>query len=241
VALARALVLEPELLLLDEPFAALDTPTRDDLLRDLGAILRRDRVTTLLVTHERAEAQALADRVGVLMEGRLRQLDDTARVFQSPVSEEIARFVGVETIVTGQVIGLHAGLTVVEVAGRKLEAAAPAAPGESVRLCIRPEDVTLVPAGEQGHLSSARNRLEGRIIAVTPSLTHHRVLVDCGFPLAAAVTHLSAEDLALAEGLTVTAVFKASAAHLIPLGRESGAGCTTEGDRVLDTRAGTGL
>jgi tungstate transport system ATP-binding protein len=233
VALARALVLEPALLLLDEPFAALDPPTRDGLVTDLGAILRRDRVTTLLVTHERAEAQALADRVGVLMGGRLRQLDDTARVFQSPASEEIARFVGVETIVTGRVIATHAGVTVVEVAGRKLEAAGPAAAGESVRLCIRPEDVTLGPAGETGQLSSARNRLEGRIVAITPSLAYLRVLVDCGFPLAAAVTRRSAEDLALAEGVAVTAVFKASAAHLIPLGPSVALGPSV----VLDTPA----
>jgi molybdopterin-binding protein len=217
VALARALVLEPTLLLLDEPFAALDAPTRDALVADLGTILRRDRITTLLVTHERAEAQALADRVGVLMDGRLVQLDDTARVFQSPASEAIARFVGVETIVTGRVIAAHAGVTVVEIAGRKLEAATEAVTGETVRFCIRPEDVTLAPAGEVGHLSSARNRLEGRIVAITPSLSLMRVLVDCGFPLAAAVTRRSLEDLGLREGAPVTAVFKASAAHLIPL------------------------
>ena len=87
VALARALVLEPELLLLDEPFAGLDEPSRDALLPDVGAILRHDRVTTFLVTHDRGEAQALADRVAVLMAGRIVQLDTTARVFQAPVSE----------------------------------------------------------------------------------------------------------------------------------------------------------
>ncbi len=124
VALARALVLEPEVLLLDEPFSALDAPARAALLPDLGVILRQDRVTTILVTHDRGEAQALADRVAVLMAGRVLQLDDTARVFHAPASEEIARFVGVETIVTGRVIVREAGVTVVEVAGRKLEIAA---------------------------------------------------------------------------------------------------------------------
>jgi len=215
VALARALVLEPELLLLDEPFAALDQPTRDSLVADLGSLLRRGRITTLLVTHERAEAQALADRVGVLMGGRLLQLDATMRVFQSPLSEEVARFVGVETIVTGRVMASDGGLAVIDVEGRKLEVAATATIGEVVRLCVRPEDVTLVPRGE-AHLTSARNRLEGRIATITPALSHLRVIVDCGFPLAAAITRRSLEDLALAEGATVTAVFKASAVHLIP-------------------------
>src|SRR5207245_954248 len=79
VALARALVLQPEVLLLDEPFSGLDAPTRAALVIDLGAILRADRVPTVLVTHERGEAQALADRVAVLMDGRLRELDDPAR------------------------------------------------------------------------------------------------------------------------------------------------------------------
>ncbi len=84
VALARALVLEPEVLLLDEPFAGLDAPSRAELLPDLGAILRHDRVTTMLVTHDRGEAQALGDRVAVLMGGQIVQLDETARVFYAP-------------------------------------------------------------------------------------------------------------------------------------------------------------
>jgi len=93
-ALARALVLEPDLLLLDEPFSALDQPTRETLLGELGRILREDARTTVLVTHDRSEALALSDRVAVMMDGRVLQLDETARVFRAPVSEEVARFVG---------------------------------------------------------------------------------------------------------------------------------------------------
>src|SRR5439155_1019881 len=79
--LARAPVVAPDLLLLDEPFAGLDAPSREALLPELAAILRGDRVTTVLVSHDRGEAQALADRVAVLMRGRILQLDETARVF----------------------------------------------------------------------------------------------------------------------------------------------------------------
>jgi tungstate transport system ATP-binding protein len=96
-ALARALVLEPDLLLLDEPFSALDQPTRETLLGELGQILREDARTTVLVTHDRGEALALSDRVAVMMDGRVLQMDETARVFRAPVSEEVARFVGVPT------------------------------------------------------------------------------------------------------------------------------------------------
>ncbi len=225
VALARALVLDPEVLLLDEPFSGLDEPTRAALLPDVAAILRADRVTTVFVTHDRGEAQAVADRVAVLMRGRLVQLDETARVFHAPVSEEVARFVGVETIVSGRVLARDRGVTVVDVAGHKLEIAAAARPGEIVRLGIRPEDVTLMLPAEGIPLSSARNRLTGTIARLVPSTPSTRVVVDVGFPLVASVTPRSIMDLGLAEGAPVTAVFKASAAHLIgPAGSEIGSG-----------------
>ena len=216
VALARALVTDPDVLLLDEPFAALDQPSRATLITDLGTILRTDHVTTMFVTHERGEARALADRVAVMLGGRLHQIDETARVFAAPVSEEVARFVGVETIVLGVVATREGGVTVVDVAGRKIEVAARASPGETVRLCVRPEDVTLMHPSERTSLSSARNHLAGTIASVTPTSAYVRVVVDCGFALVAAVTPRSVDDLALVPGAPITAVFKASAAHLLP-------------------------
>ena len=215
VALARALVLEPELLLLDEPFSGLDAPARALLIPELAAVLRDDRVSTVLVTHDRGEAQALGDRVAVLIGGRLRQVDETAVVFRAPVSEDVARFVGVETIVAGHVTAAGAGTVTVEVAGRLLEIAASAAPGERVRVAIRPEDVTLTLPHERPVASSARNHLRGRVVQVRASIPHVHVVVDCGFPLVAAVTPRSIDELGLAAGADVTAVFKATAAHLL--------------------------
>jgi molybdopterin-binding protein len=215
VALARALVVEPEVLLLDEPFSSLDSPTRAALVPELGAILRADRVTAVLVTHDRNEALALADRVAVLMAGRVCQIDETARVFYAPASEEVARFVGVETIVTGTVLARDGGVTVVDVGGRRLEIAAAAPPGTGVRIGIRPEDVTLAPAAEPPRPSSARNALPGIIVSVTPSAHGTYVVLDCGFPLVAGVTPRSVSELGLLPGARVIAVFKASAAHII--------------------------
>jgi tungstate transport system ATP-binding protein len=215
VALARALVLEPELLLLDEPFSGLDAPARAALIPELAAVLRDDRVSTVMVTHDRGEAQALGDRVAVLMGGRLRQVDETAVVFRAPASEDVARFVGVETIVAGVVTGTGPGTVTVQVAGRALEIAAAAAPGERVRVAIRPEDVTLMLPDEHPNASSARNQLAGRILQVRASTPHVHVVVDCGFALVAAVTPRSVDELGLAAGAAVTAVFKATAPHLL--------------------------
>jgi tungstate transport system ATP-binding protein len=217
VALARALVLEPEVLLLDEPFAGLDAPTRAALVTDLGGILRADRVTTVLVTHERGEAQALADRVAVLMDGRLRQLDETARVFYAPIAEDVARFVGVETLVAGRVLSAFEGVAAVEVGGRVVEVAAESAAGVRVRVGIRPEDVTLTEADGARVATSARNALDGTVTRVNASTHGTHVTVDVGFPLVAAVTPRSVSELGLRPGVRVRAVFKASAAHLIPV------------------------
>jgi molybdopterin-binding protein len=218
VALARALVLEPEALLLDEPFSGLDTPARAALVGDLGAILRADRTTTVLVTHERGEALALADRVAVLMAGCLRQVDLTARVFYAPVAEDVARFVGVETLVAGRVVSCEGGVTAVDVSGRIVEVAAAASAGAVVRLAIRPEDVTIEIAGPGPRPSSARNALDGVVATVTASTQAVHVTIDVGFPLVAAVTARSARELGLVPGARVCALFKASAVHLMAQG-----------------------
>ena len=92
VSLARALVLEPQLLLLDEPFSALDPPTRSRLLEDLGALLDETATTTVFVTHDLAEAAQLAGRIAVIVGNRLRQFGIPKDVFAAPVDEDVAKF-----------------------------------------------------------------------------------------------------------------------------------------------------
>lgn len=218
-ALARALVLRPALLMLDEPFSALDQPTRETLIEDLAGILREDRITTVLVTHDRAEALALGDRVAVMMRGAILQVDEASRLFRAPASEEIARFVGVETILDCRVLSTQAGLAVLEAGGQKIEVATEVEPGERVRLCLRPEDVTLM-SSEPSHLaSSVRNHLAGTVARLIPVGPYVRAVVDCGVPLVALVTHRSVEELGLREGARVVAAFKATAPHVIRHGR----------------------
>ena len=92
VSLARALVLEPELLLLDEPFSALDPPTRASLLDDLGALLEKTATTSLFVTHDLPEAVKLADRMAVVIANRLQDIGEASQLFKSPANDEVARF-----------------------------------------------------------------------------------------------------------------------------------------------------
>jgi molybdopterin-binding protein len=124
--------------------------------------------------------------------------------------------VGVETIVTGKVTAVDRGIAVVDVRGRTLEIAGVASVGDTVRVGIRPEDVTLMPPRESGATSSARNRLTGHVVQVRATTPHVHVVVDCGFGLVAAVTPRSVTELGLTPGVPVTAVFKATTPHLFP-------------------------
>ena len=93
VSLARALILEPQLLLLDEPFSALDPPTRSRLLDDLGTLLKETATTTVFVTHDLPEAAQLAARIAVIINNRLHQVGSPEEVFASPAHEDVSNFV----------------------------------------------------------------------------------------------------------------------------------------------------
>ena len=214
VSLARAFALEPELLLLDEPFSALDQPTRDALTTDLARALSETGVTAIVITHDRDEAARLGHRVGVMISGRLRQLGPPQDVFGSPADEDVAAFVGVETMVPGTVVGRSEGLVTLSAGGHEIEALDRGALVRAL-ICLRPEDVSIAPAGEQA-TGSARNRLAGTVARITPRGADVRVEVDCGFPLIARVTQRSLDDLGIGPGARVIATFKATAVHLIP-------------------------
>ena len=97
VSLTRALVLEPQLLLLDEPFSALDPPTRSRLLEDLGALLDETATTTVFVTHDLAEAAQLSGRMAIIVSNRLRQGGNPDDLFSAPADEEVAQFLNHKT------------------------------------------------------------------------------------------------------------------------------------------------
>jgi molybdate transport system ATP-binding protein len=216
VALARALAPAPRLLLLDEPFAALDTPTRSRMRRLLRESTERLGIGALLVTHDRSEAIALGDQIAVLAEGRIRQVGPVLDVFRRPADLAVARSVGVDSVVAAHVERTADGLIDLLVGDARLRAADVGleAPTGEVFACIRAEDVTLerlAPAG-----ASARNHLPGRVVTVESEGAVERVTIDCGFPLAALITRNAREEMALHVGAAVVAAVKATAIHLVP-------------------------
>ncbi|MDP2728926.1 MAG: ABC transporter ATP-binding protein [Dehalococcoidales bacterium] len=212
VSLARAFVLQPELLLLDEPFNALDTPTQRSLLEDFENVLRETKTTTVMVTHDRNEAMSLGDRVVVLMNGAISQLGTPDDVFGFPADEEVASFVGVENIIGGKIVSSRDKIVTVKVGENIIEAVSDYPEGTEVSACIRPEDITLA---RSKITSSARNSFAGRITRTVSFGALARVEIDCGFPLVSLVTKRSAEELDLTRDRQVYATFKATAIHII--------------------------
>jgi molybdate transport system ATP-binding protein len=208
VALARALARRPKVLLLDEPLAALDAHTKAQVRHELAELLRELRLPTLLVTHDYEDAAALADEVGVLVAGRLRQLAAPSELVARPRDAFVASFTGANLLhgdahVTG-------GLTQVQLPDGTCVYSTDDAAGP-VGVVVYPWDVSL--AREHAD-DSALNVLHGEIASLVE--VGNRVRVRVG-PLTAEVTAASAKRLALEHGGRVYATFKATGTRLVPL------------------------
>ena len=213
VALARALVCRPRMLLLDEPLSALDATLREQLRGELRRLLAACDIPVFLVTHDRAEALALGDELIVMSGGTVRQSGPVLEVFNRPDNAEVARIVGVETLQPGSVVSESDGLAAVRVGSVTLTTVSLPGTTREVFVCIRGEDVILQRDG--GMASSVRNRLIARVVALHPGSPLTRVELDAGFPLFAFITRPACEELELRAGVTVTALIKAPAIHLI--------------------------
>lgn len=213
VALARALAPRPRLLLLDEPLSALDAPTRERLRGELRRLLKSLSIPTIVVTHDRVEALALGDMMAVLVGGQVRQVGAVPEVFSRPADVTVAEAVGMENVLPARVIACEGELVTLGINGCELFAIG-RAPGDEVLACIRAEDV-LIFKEEHTLGVSARNRLRGRIAALSYEGPLVRVTIECGFSLVAVITHQASEELGLRVGASVTAIIKAAAIHLV--------------------------
>jgi molybdopterin-binding protein len=217
VALARALAPRPRILLLDEPFAAVDPATRHTLRRELRALHEREGITTLQVTHDFDEALRLGDLVAVLAEGRIAQRGRPEEVFRYPNSAFVARFIGTGNVMMGTVertgpTGAAEGAFAARFRSEGLTLDVVAEREGTMHAVIRPEDILLSLTPLPG---SARNRMP----AVIERLERHGpvtfVWLAAGRPLLASITSESSAEMGLRAGMKVMIGLKATAVHLI--------------------------
>ena len=217
VALARALAPRPDILLLDEPLAAVDPRARTRLRRELRALQRELSLTVLHVTHDFGEAGTLGDLAMLLDAGRLVQAAPPETLFRRPLTAAAAEFLGAENVFAGSATPLEAGAedepgTMLFRAG-SLALVGVGDARDVAHAVIRGEDVLL--AREHAGPTSARNTLDGVVSEVVTSGALARVTVDIGeLPLVATVTAASVSELGLLPGSRVVATIKATAVHL---------------------------
>ena len=218
VALARAMAAAPDLFLFDEPFSALDAQTRGELRDELRSFLRALAIPAIFVTHDHTEALALADKIVVLRGGAILQSGPAAEIFQKPATAAVARFVGVENILAGRIVGSDGGIATVAVGDRVLRTAAPAhfiGAGAAVQLSIRAEDVSIAVPSGGGAPGAGRNRLAGKIVglrALGPLVT---VEIDAGLALKAYLLGPQVRAMNLGVGDRVVAEIAEDAIHLM--------------------------
>jgi molybdate transport system ATP-binding protein len=209
VALARALARDPAVLLLDEPVSALDAETRDRLRSELRRHLRELALPTLVVTHDYADAVALAERIGVLVEGRIVQIGTPAELVAAPADPFVARFTGTN-VLAGRASPAGA-LTAVTLGDGRRVLSTDRAQGD-VAVVVPPWEIALA---REEPSDSTQNHVAAPIESIVP--VGNRVRVRVG-PLTAEVTAASAEQLTLRPGDVVVASFKATGTRLVPLG-----------------------
>jgi molybdate transport system ATP-binding protein len=223
VALARALVTNPKILLLDEPFSALDGPTRAQLRHDLRELQTQLKIPTVLVTHDLAEANVLADRIAVYHRGQIQQVGTPDEIMRRPANLTVARLTGTQNCFAGRVQCLNnSGLQVI-VGSLVLDTPVyPFEVGQTVQCCIRPEQVLLLRPQQEP--ARKKNVVRGEIVSIMTDglsftlhlrLAEQRLKPEKSFDIAVALPLHVYESLAPAVGQVWQASLKQGAIHLI--------------------------
>ena len=214
LAIARALVTNPEILLLDEPTANLDPVSVARIEEVLSRIIREKITTVIMSTHDMSQGQRLASKIGVMIDGEMLQIGQPSEIFNSPKHKKVADFVGIDNIISGTILEKDENLVLISLdsGGYQLQALSDCAVGERVYAITRPEDVTFFPSHEK---TSARNVFYGTITRATLVGPLVRIEVDCGFPLLGLITGKSASEFGLTVGKQVYVGIKATAIHAV--------------------------
>jgi len=205
VAIARALAYEPEVLLFDEPFGALDAQIRTMLRREIRELLKKIKVPSIFITHDQEEALELADRIAVLNKGRLEQIGTPYEVYNEPRTEHVATFLGAANILEGRVDG---GNFIAEDVSLALEKDSRLKDGEEAKLVFRPEDVFL---RRPENLTQSYNKLtDGTISEVSFVGAFERVLLHIDLK--------GKDTIVVTRPKTETTVFPLHPGQRVPIG-----------------------
>jgi ABC-type Fe3+/spermidine/putrescine transport system ATPase subunit len=161
IALARAIVFEPEVLLLDEPLSALDANMREDMRVEIKKIQRETGITAIFVTHDQEEALSMSDLIVVMNAGMIEQIGSPEQVYDAPATGFVANFLGKANMLPGSVTAMDGELATIRLAGGQvIDAAAsgPLAPRSSVTVVVRPQKLLV-------GVAQPTNRLAGRIVS----------------------------------------------------------------------------
>ncbi|MGC9444744.1 MAG: tungstate ABC transporter ATP-binding protein WtpC [Candidatus Methanospirareceae archaeon] len=210
VAIGRAVAIEPSILLLDEPLSALDRRTQDYMRDELKRVKADFGITMVHVTHDQTEAMLLADRIAVMMRGRIVQVGTPREIFNQPLNEELADFVGIENILSGAIRSNDHGMAEIKVDSDTVVYAVSDFRDGAVKVFVRPEHIILSKHVDQ---SSARNVMKGHIARIHEVGPVIRVKLDNG--LVALITWQARDELNLHQGDEVYATFKATAVHVV--------------------------
>jgi iron(III) transport system ATP-binding protein len=183
VALARSLVVEPSILLLDEPLSNLDAKLRERMRWELKDLQRRTGITFVYVTHDQSEAMALSDRIAVMHQGRLQQCGPPREVYARPANRTVADFMGLVNLLAGRVARAAGDQSTVTLGGATLPVALPpgARDGQAVQIAIRPESIRLTPFSDAAG-APPPDAVPAKVVEVTflGNLTDCHVTLDDG-------------------------------------------------------------
>jgi ABC-type Fe3+/spermidine/putrescine transport system ATPase subunit len=215
VALARALAIHPEVLLLDEPFAALDPDTRASCMHEVKALQQETGLTILQVSHARDEAYLLADQVLVMDKGVLLQAGSPSEVFNHPLHRTVASIAGFENVLEGTAEGAGEGTTRLSIGEGTITAHGNHPVGERYFICIRAGDISLTSL--ETTAEGGANRIDGRVTAVHATDQGFRLQVEGPFPLTVDVSRHLTPVSGFRKGDRVTAWIDPGDVHLIPV------------------------
>jgi len=217
VALARVMALQPEILLVDEPFAALDGPVRSELRREFRAFQRELSVPTIFITHDIEEAAIVGDRIAIMVGGEVRQVGRTRDILDAPADREVALLVQSGNLFDGKV-SQRDGTTVVETpVGRLRAAACELPPGRTVTVVIRPEGIRILREDRDAERFAEAAVLPGVILEVADhgALTAVTAAVGAG-RIIVTLSPTAASNLQLEPGKSIRLAIPPERVHLIP-------------------------